>query len=175
MNEKSVVAGVLAVAVLLLGAAWYSNSQRGAKVSEQAGNSNTSQQTQDGSQNSPSIQQKNSTNSMAPTELKVTDTVVGTGAEAKAGMTVFVHYTGTLTNGQVFDSSIPRGEPFSFQLGGGQVIQGWDIGIQGMKVGGKRTLVIPAALAYGDRATGPIPANSTLIFEVELLDVQSSK
>jgi FKBP-type peptidyl-prolyl cis-trans isomerase len=110
-----------------------------------------------------------------PTELKITDSVVGTGTTAQAGMTVFVHYTGTLTNGQVFDSSIPRGEPFSFELGGGQVIQGWDIGIQGMKVGGKRTLLIPASLAYGDRETGPIPANSILIFEVELLDVKGAK
>jgi FKBP-type peptidyl-prolyl cis-trans isomerase len=175
MNEKSIVAGVLSIAVLLLGAAWYSNSQRGAALQATPGQPTQAQmdaRTQD-SQN-PTQNQTNQT-SMGATELKITDSVVGTGATAQAGMTVFVHYTGTLIDGQVFDSSIPRGEPFSFELGGGQVIQGWDIGIQGMKVGGKRTLVIPASLAYGDRPTGPIPANSTLIFEVELLDVQSSK
>lgn len=171
MNEKTIVAGVLAVAVLLLGAAWYSNSQRGRVTTD----------TQNSGQNAGDIAADNTNNTsntqpnMQATELKVTDTVVGTGAEAVVGSTVSVHYTGTLTNGQVFDSSIPRGEAFSFQLGGGQVIQGWDIGIQGMKVGGKRTLVIPASLAYGDRAIGSIPANSTLVFEVELLDVQSSK
>jgi hypothetical protein len=109
------------------------------------------------------------------TELKITDTQVGQGAEAKDGDTVFVHYTGTLTNGQVFDSSIPRGEPFSFQLGQGMVIQGWEIGIKGMKVGGKRHLVIPASLAYGDRAIGSIPANSTLVFDVELLKIEGAK
>jgi FKBP-type peptidyl-prolyl cis-trans isomerase len=169
MKEKSVVAAVLAVAVLLLGAAWYSNSQRGTKNPSE----DPTKITQSATISQPldtSIQ-----NNTMPTELKITDSVVGTGTTAQAGMTVFVHYTGTLTNGQVFDSSIPRGEPFSFELGGGQVIQGWDIGIQGMKVGGKRTLIIPASLAYGDRETGPIPANSILIFEVELLDVKGAK
>jgi FKBP-type peptidyl-prolyl cis-trans isomerase len=176
MNEKSVVAGVLAVAVLLLGAAWYSNSKRGVAALQATPGEPTQAQMDARTQDlqKPVQSQTNELN-MNPTELKITDSVVGTGATAQAGMTVFVHYTGTLTDGQVFDSSIPRGEPFSFELGGGQVIQGWDIGIQGMKVGGKRTLVIPASLAYGDRPTGPIPANSTLIFEVELLDVQSSK
>jgi FKBP-type peptidyl-prolyl cis-trans isomerase len=157
MNEKTIVAGVIGVAVLLLGAAWYSNSQRGAATDT----TNTATTTQP-------------TDTM-PTELNITDTVVGTGAEAKAGDTVFVHYTGTLTNGEIFDSSIPRGEPFSFQLGAGQVIQGWDIGIQGMKVGGKRTLVIPSSLAYGEQGIGPIPPNATLKFDVELLDVQGGK
>ncbi len=101
------------------------------------------------------------------------DIIVGTGAEAVAGKTITVHYTGTLTNGQKFDSSLDRGQPFSFTLGSGMVIKGWDMGVAGMKVGGKRKLVIPPELAYGDRAVGNvIPANSTLVFEVELLGVQ---
>lgn len=106
------------------------------------------------------------------TSLLVKDAVVGTGAEAVPGKTITVNYTGKLTNGAVFDSSIPRGQPFQFVLGAGQVIAGWDQGLLGMKVGGKRTLIIPANMAYGNRAIGSIPANSTLIFDVELLGVK---
>jgi len=105
-------------------------------------------------------------------ELMVTDVVVGTGAEAVPGTNVTVHYVGTLTTGQMFDSSVARGEPFTFPLGAGMVIAGWEQGVAGMKVGGKRTLVIPPELGYGAQAVGTIPPNSTLIFEVELLDVQ---
>lgn len=107
-------------------------------------------------------------------ELMMKDDVVGTGATAEAGDTVTVHYIGTLTNGTVFDASRPRGEAgFTFNLGAGQVIKGWDQGVAGMKEGGKRTLVIPASLAYGPQAVGDvIPANSDLIFQVELLKVQ---
>jgi FKBP-type peptidyl-prolyl cis-trans isomerase len=97
--------------------------------------------------------------------------VVGTGTEAKAGQTVSVHYTGYLTNGKKFDSSVDRGQPFSFALGAGQVIKGWDEGVAGMKIGGKRRLIIPAALGYGATAQGSIPANSELVFDVELLKV----
>ena len=105
--------------------------------------------------------------------LKFTDTKVGTGAEAKAGQTAVVHYTGYLTNGTKFDSSKDRGQPFSFPLGGGRVIKGWDEGVQGMKVGGTRTLLIPPQLGYGARgAGGVIPPNATLVFEVELLDLK---
>lgn len=104
--------------------------------------------------------------------LQINDAVVGTGAEAKNGNTVTVNYRGALTNGKQFDSSYDRGEPFTFKLGAGMVIQGWEQGIAGMKVGGKRQLLIPASLAYGEQAVGPIPANSTLIFEVELLNVK---
>lgn len=101
------------------------------------------------------------------------DLVVGTGAEAVAGKNVVVHYTGTLTNGSKFDSSHDRREPFTFRLGGGQVIKGWDQGVAGMRVGGKRKLVIPPELAYGARGYPPvIPPSSTLVFEVELLDVK---
>jgi len=114
-----------------------------------------------------------------PTELKKIDVKQGTGAEATSGKPVVVHYTGWLYDsskpdqkGQKFDSSRDRGQPFSFPLGGGRVIKGWDEGVAGMKVGGQRTLVIPPAMGYGDRgAGGVIPPGATLIFEVELVDV----
>jgi FKBP-type peptidyl-prolyl cis-trans isomerase len=105
--------------------------------------------------------------------LQMEDLVVGQGEEAQAGRTVDVHYTGWLTDGRKFDSSLDRGQPFSFPLGGGRVIKGWDQGVAGMKVGGKRKLTIPADLAYGDRgAAGVIPPGATLVFEVELLGVR---
>lgn len=107
-----------------------------------------------------------------PSGLQYEDLTVGTGAEAKAGQSVSVHYTGWLTDGQKFDSSKDRNDPFSFVLGGGMVIKGWDEGVQGMKVGGVLRLTIPAQLGYGVRgAGGVIPPNATLVFEVELLDV----
>jgi peptidylprolyl isomerase len=103
--------------------------------------------------------------------LEITDLVVGEGEEAKAGQTVSVNYRGTLLNGKEFDSSYGRG-PFSFPLGAGRVIKGWDEGVAGMRVGGKRKLVIPSDLAYGSRgAGGVIPPDATLLFEVELLKV----
>lgn len=105
--------------------------------------------------------------------LVIQDVVVGSGAEAIAGATVAVHYVGTLQTGEQFDSSLERGTPIQFTLGSGQVIAGWEQGIKGMKVGGRRVLVIPPTLGYGDRAVGPIPANSTLIFQVELVDVKN--
>lgn len=105
--------------------------------------------------------------------LEVTDVLVGTGAVATSGTHVTVNYKGMLTDGTVFDASANRNQPFDFNLGGGQVIKGWDEGIVGMKEGGKRRLVVPAALAYGDQAVGGvIPANSVLTFDVELLKVQ---
>ena len=110
--------------------------------------------------------------------LQFQDLVAGTGAEAIAGHQVTVHYTGWLQNadgsaGKKFDSSLDRGQPFVFPLGAGRVIRGWDEGVAGMKVGGKRKLIIPADLGYGSRgAGGAIPPNATLIFEVELLGVQ---
>ncbi len=104
--------------------------------------------------------------------LEIYDTTVGTGAEAKAGQTVSVHYAGFLTDGTQFDSSIGRGVPFEFNLGAGQVIQGWDQGVAGMKVGGVRKLIIAPELGYGAQGIGPIPGNATLVFEVQLLEVK---
>jgi FKBP-type peptidyl-prolyl cis-trans isomerase FkpA len=104
--------------------------------------------------------------------LKFEDTHAGAGAAAAAGQTVSVHYTGWLTNGTKFDSSKDRDEPFEFKLGAGQVIRGWDEGVQGMQVGGTRKLTIPPQLGYGARgAGGVIPPNATLVFEVELLEI----
>ena len=105
--------------------------------------------------------------------MEQTDIVVGQGAEATAGKKVAVHYTGRLTDGTKFDSSLDRGAPLTFVLGAGRVIEGWEKGIAGMKVGGKRKLVIPPAMAYGSRGFPPlIPPDSTLVFDVELLDVR---
>ena len=109
---------------------------------------------------------------MTDTGLKYEDLEEGTGTEAEAGKQVTVHYTGWLVDGTKFDSSLDRNQPFSFALGKGQVIRGWDEGVQGMKVGGKRKLTIPPQLGYGARgAGGVIPPNATLVFEVELLEV----
>jgi len=105
-------------------------------------------------------------------ELQTEVLTTGEGAEAKNGDIVSVHYTGTFENGSKFDSSVDRGEPFSFQLGAGMVIKGWDMGVAGMKIGEKRKLTIPYDLAYGESGYGPIPAKATLIFEVELLGIK---
>ena len=122
----------------------------------------------------PTQKNEQSQNEQAPTELQIEDLTVGIGAEAQTGNTVSVHYKGTLLNGTVFDSSYNRGTPFSFTLGQNRVIQGWEQGVLGMKVGGKRKLVIPPDLAYGEQGAGngAIPPNSTLVFEVELLGVK---
>lgn len=111
----------------------------------------------------------------ADSGLQYEDIVVGTGEEARPGMVVTAHYTGTFKDGKVFDSSVTRGKPFEFTLGAGQVIKGWDEGIAGMKVGGKRKLVVPPELGYGSAGIGPIPPNTTLYFEVELLGVKTPK
>lgn len=105
-------------------------------------------------------------------ELKIIDIVIGTGTEVVKGALVICHYTGFFTDGSKFDSSVDRGRPFQFVIGSGRVIQGWDIGIMGMKVGGKRTLEVPSALGYGERAILNIPPHSDLRFEVELLEVR---
>jgi len=104
-------------------------------------------------------------------KFKIEDTEVGEGAEVTTGDRITIHYHGTLEDGTVFDSSVERGSPFQTRIGVGEVIEGWDMGVPGMKVGGKRKLTIPAKLAYGDRAVGSIPAGSTLIFEVELVGI----
>jgi len=110
---------------------------------------------------------------MDTNKLIIEDTLVGTGAEATPGKKITVNYTGTLTNGIKFDSSLNPGRtPFEFTLGAGEVIQGWDQGFAGMKVGGKRKLIIPPSMGYGSADMGAIPPNSTLVFEVELLGVE---
>jgi FKBP-type peptidyl-prolyl cis-trans isomerase FkpA len=126
----------------------------------------------------PAFAQKAAATSQPAKGLQTIDTVAGKGAVATAGKTVTVHYTGWLyspkadkQHGAQFDSSV-GGSPFTFPLGAGRVIPGWDQGVAGMKVGGKRTIIIPAALGYGARGAGPIPPNANLIFDVELLDVK---
>jgi FKBP-type peptidyl-prolyl cis-trans isomerase len=99
-------------------------------------------------------------------------TQAGTGAQLKAGDTVVVHYTGLLTNGQKFDSSLDAGEPISFPLGAGRVIKGWDEALQKLRVGDRATLIIPSAIAYGESGRGPIPPNATLVFIIEIVGVQ---
>ena len=121
----------------------------------------------------PFMQNTSSSNSANGGGLVVQDEVVGTGAEAQPGDTVSVNYTGKLADGTVFDTSIGKA-PYQFVLGAGQVIPGWDEGLVGMKVGGTRVLIIPPSLGYGSQDYGPIPANSTLTFEVELLNVTAA-
>lgn len=129
-------------------------------------------QNQDKNQNT-----NNHPQSVSPTpsvkELKIEDEKLGEGVEVKSGDTIVIHYTGTLENGQKFDSSLDRGQPFETQIGVGQVIKGWDQGLIGMKVGGKRKLTIPSDLAYGEQGIpGAIPPNAILIFELELLEIK---
>lgn len=148
----------------------------GSALFNQLGN-NQVQQNSTGSTNSEtatSTEDKASPVVVSENGLSMQDVKVGTGPEAKPGMVVTVNYIGTLQNGQKFDSSFDHGEPFSFVLGGGQVIAGWDQGLVGMKVGGTRKLIIPADLAYGSRAVGPIPPNSVLLFTVDLLSVANT-
>lgn len=128
-----------------------------------------------GGENSASNTAATAEPAASPQGLQVQDLVVGTGAEAKAGESITVDYEGTLTDGTVFDSSKTHGTPFTFVLGAGQVIQGWDQGVLGMKVGGKRKLVIPPELAYGSKGQGPIPPNATLSFTIDLLSVTPAK
>jgi FKBP-type peptidyl-prolyl cis-trans isomerase FkpA len=114
------------------------------------------------------------------TELRKVDVAVGTGEGISQGQRAVVHYTGWLYDpsasdqkGKKFDSSRDRGDPFRFVIGNAEVIRGWDEGVQGMQVGGRRTLIIPGPLAYGDRGTGPIPPNATLLFDIELLGIET--
>lgn len=125
-----------------------------------------------GAANTSAVNNSQDTMQQNQSGLQSNDTVVGTGDVAVAGKDVTVNYTGMFTDGKKFDSSLDRGVPFTFRLGAGQVIKGWDIGVEGMKVGGKRILVIPPELGYGAQAVGPIPANSTLVFQVELVSVK---
>ena len=154
---------VLAAAIIAWGA-WYANTLTSPTAS--------TVQTDQSGQNSVTAEATTSTNNQNMDTLKIVDTTVGTGAEAKNGDMVTVNYTGTLDDGTKFDSSLNPGRtPFSFTLGRGQVIQGWDQGVLGMKVGGTRELTIPASLGYGASGQGPIPPNATLHFTVTLLSV----
>jgi len=125
--------------------------------------------------NNPNVLSETSSPAMADvTELKVEDLVVGTGPEVKSGDTISIHYLGTLVDGTKFDSSYDRGQPFETQIGVGRVIPGWDQGIIGLQVGGKRRLTIPYQLAYGEEGVpGAIPPKATLIFEVELIEIKN--
>jgi FKBP-type peptidyl-prolyl cis-trans isomerase len=162
---------VLVVAVALAGWALFSRSQE--SVGDRAAliTTPTPEETMD-----EQTQQVGGDEVTLEGGLKVQDMVVGEGQEARAGDTVAVHYTGWLTDGTKFDSSVDRGQPFVFPLGQGRVIRGWDVGVQGMKVGGKRKLTIPSDLAYGEEGAGggAIPPGATLVFEVELLDIQQN-
>ena len=155
-----IIFAVIAVALIWLGI-WYNNqsAEQASQAALQQGQAAQQQQTQ--------LMQ----------ELKIKDDIVGTGTEAKAGDTVSVLYTGRLDDGSVFDASSKHGnQPFSFTIGAGQVIQGWDFGVAGMKVGGTRELTIPPDLGYGNQAVGGvIPANATLHFTIQLLSVGSTQ
>ena len=164
--KKSSLRAVLAVSIVAALAAGAGCTK---KENAPSGETNTATTTTAGTSNTTTTTQQ----ATAPvTELKIEDMKVGSGAEAKPGQQVSVHYTGWLTDGKKFDSSVDRGHPFKFMLGAGQVIPGWDKGVAGMKVGGKRKLTIPPQLGYGEHgAGGVIPPNATLVFEVELLGV----
>jgi FKBP-type peptidyl-prolyl cis-trans isomerase len=184
MENKSQVTGTgiaVAIAVVMAGAFLFFGPSL-LNIFSRTNNQQVATTTMETSNENTNIESASSTSSTAsttstmlsgipanPTELMVKDLVAGTGVEAKAGDTVTVQYVGMLTNGQVFDASANHGTTgFTFPLGAGQVIKGWDEGVVGMKVGGKRELIIPASLGYGGQSVGSIPANSTLVFEVDL-------
>ncbi len=153
MREKLIIGGGFFLVVLLLsGVVWKAGDKK------QETKSTASEKSME-----PTAQQA---------ELKIEDIKIGEGKEVKKGDTVVMHYKGTLTDGKQFDSSYDRGEPFETVIGVGQVIKGWDEGVPGMKIGGKRRLTIPPEMGYGARGAGSIPPNSTLIFEVELINIK---
>ncbi len=152
---KAVIFGIIAV-FLIWGGMWYNN-----RIDQQAADAQSAR-----------VLEARGTREKEMESLGIKDVVVGTGVEAKARDTVMVHYTGTFDDGRKFDSSYDHGEPFEFQLGTGNVIRGWDLGVAGMKVGGKRELTILPELGYGTSGSGPIPPNATLHFIVELLGIK---
>jgi FKBP-type peptidyl-prolyl cis-trans isomerase len=151
---------IVVMAIILVLTAMFVAAQSGAKKSTRPNTTAPTKVTGDGVK--------------TPSGLVYWDIRVGTGAVAKEGSHVRVHYTGWLTNGKKFDSSVDAGQPFDFTIGNGDVIKGWEEGVAGMKVGGKRQLRIPAVLGYGAEGTpgGPIPPNATLVFDIQLLGVQ---
>ncbi len=164
--EKKIAAGVAIVAILFAG---FLISRKSPEKMPDTTNTNLQQASSSAESTASPLA---AATSVLPSGLKIEDIQVGTGAEVKSGDTVTINYKGTLTNGTKFDSSYDRGTPFTTQIGVGQVIKGWDVGVVGMKVGGKRRLTIPPDLAYGSRDIPGIPANSTLIFDLELLAVK---
>ncbi len=155
MNKKVLITAVIVVIIVVAAAIIYNLTQK----------NNTMTAQQNG-------QEQQNQNSLDIQGMKVEVLQQGSGEAAKTGDTVSVHYTGTLLDGTKFDSSVDRGQPFSFTLGQNRVIQGWELGVLGMKVGEKRKLTIPPELGYGSQAVGGvIPANSTLVFDVELLGI----
>ena len=165
MNRNTIL--VLALIAFITGASYFVLSQkRDTNVTTYSTDTSSSQEA------SSSAEQSATDSATHASGLKIEDITVGTGAEAKKNSLVTVNYKGTLENGTQFDSSYDRNQPYTTPLGQGQVIKGWDLGIPGMKVGGKRKLIIPAELGYGSHGQGSIPANATLIFEVELLSVR---
>ncbi len=169
MNTKTVFAFTLII--ILFGIAAFVFYKKGSNSAQEA---NVGLDLQATSTPSPTAATENTMTTM-DNGLKIQDLKVGTGPEAKAGDTISVNYIGSLENGTVFDASANHGGPATFQIGVGQLIKGWDIGIPGMKVGGKRKLVVPPSLGYGSQniGNGAIPPNSTLVFEVELMAVQA--
>ncbi|HEX8993785.1 MAG TPA: FKBP-type peptidyl-prolyl cis-trans isomerase [Candidatus Paceibacterota bacterium] len=164
MNQKTLYTGIaVAIAIVVVGYFFYSGSM-------------TPSQNPTNNPSAPFMNsaQENTQNAIPQNSVTIQDVKTGDGTEAVAGMQVSVNYIGKLQNGTTFDASANHGGPFTFTLGAGQVIPGWEQGIAGMKVGGERILVIPPALGYGAQQVGPIPANSTLIFDVQLVGVSTS-
>jgi len=179
MNKKYLIVTVFLVVLIAIGAYFVfkipsGQSNQSSQEPLTSGNIDTSSTNILGADMTPTPKTSTAaTTNMNTDKLIIQDEVVGTGAEAVSGKHVTVNYTGTLTDGTKFDSSLNPGRtPFDFNLGAGEVIQGWDQGVVGMKVGGKRKLTIPPSLGYGSQDMGSIPPNSTLIFEVELLKVE---
>lgn len=158
MKQIKIIGFIVIAGALIWGGRWYNNM-----LDEQASK-----------QISADDEKANQENIKALATMQIKDLIVGTGAEAKKGDTLSVNYLGEFLDGKKFDSSYDRNEPFEFVVGAGQVIRGWDLGFLGMKVGGKRSLVIPPDLAYGEKGYGPIPPSSTLKFTVELLGVNNN-
>lgn len=169
INQTIKVIVFIVIASVILGGGLFYNTGLDRKTQEQVADvNNTAAQQLTQSEETQTNQQTQTVD-----KLIIEDVVVGTGAEAKTGNTVSVHYTGTFLDGTKFDSSVDRGTPFEFKLGAGAVIKGWDQGVVGMKVGGKRKLTIPGDLAYGPNGyAGAIPPNATLKFDIELLGVK---
>ena len=172
MIKHTFIYVVIIIIVAVAGWFFYDKAQKASEVSDI--NSVVSETETPTPSTSPAENKMEGNWIKLPSGLEYQDVVVGTGTEAKNGNMVAAHYTGTLANGKKFDSSYDRGQPFAFILGGGMVIKGWDLGLLGMKVGGKRKLIIPSELGYGQRGSGDtIPPDATLFFDIELVDVQT--